>query len=134
MKNITILLTVIFLLTACNNSTTKEKEVSLSNKEKSVALLRSIETGDQIPVSYINPDKYIQHNLAVGDGLAGFAEVMKQLPNGSAKVKVVRAFQDGNYVFTHTEYDFFGPKVGFDIFKFENGLIVEHWDNLQDLV
>lgn len=134
MKNITILLTVIFLLTACNNSTTKEKEVSLSNKEKSVALLSSIETGDQIPVSYINPDKYIQHNLAVGDGLAGFAEVMKQLPNGSAKVKVVRAFQDGNYVFTHTEYDFFGPKVGFDIFKFENGLIVEHWDNLQDLV
>lgn len=134
MKNITILLTVIFLLTACNNSTTKEKEVSLSNKEKSVALLSSIETGDQIPVSYINPDKYIQHNLAVGDGLAGFAEVMKQLPNGSAKVKVVRAFQDGNYFFTHTEYDFFGPKVGFDIFKFENGLIVEHWDNLQDLV
>ncbi len=24
----------------------------------------------------------------------------------------------------------FGPKIGFDIFRFEDGLIVEHWDNL----
>ena len=56
---------------------------------------------------------------------------MKQLPEGSAKAKVVRAFHDGDYVFTHTQYNFFGPKIGFDIFRFENGQIVEHWDNLQ---
>jgi hypothetical protein len=31
----------------------------------------------------------------------------------------------------HTDYNFFGPKIGFDIFRFENGKIVEHWDNLQ---
>ena len=49
-------------------------------------------------------------------------------------MKVVRAFQDGDYVFTHTEYDFFGPKIGFDIFRFENGKIVEYWDNLQEIV
>jgi predicted SnoaL-like aldol condensation-catalyzing enzyme len=29
-------------------------------------------------------------------------------------------------------YDFFGPKIGFDIFRFEDGLIVEHWDNPQE--
>ena len=46
---------------------------------------------------------------------------------------MVRAFQDGDYVFTHTLYDFFGPKVGFDIFRFEEGLIVEHWDNLLEV-
>jgi predicted SnoaL-like aldol condensation-catalyzing enzyme len=98
-----------------------------------VALLTSIETGDPQPVAYINPNKYIQHNLMVGDGLAGFGEVLKQLPGGSAKAKVVRAFQDGDYVFAHTEYNFFGPKIGFDIFRFENGQIVEHWDNLQEI-
>jgi predicted SnoaL-like aldol condensation-catalyzing enzyme len=32
---------------------------------------------------------------------------------------------------THTEYNFFGPKIGFDVFRFESGKIVEHWDNLQ---
>lgn len=105
----------------------------LTKKEKVVALLNSFNTGDQTPISYINPQKYVQHNLAVGDGLAGFGEVMKNAPEGGFKAKVVRAFEDGDFVFTHTEYDFFGPKVGFDIFRFENGLIVEHWDNLAEI-
>ena len=134
MKFLAILLGVIFLLTP--GTTTKAEEevkINLSNKEKVVALLTSIETGDPKPISYINPDKYIQHNLIVSDGLTGFGEVIKQLPEGSAKARVVRAFQDGNYVFTHTEYNFFGPKIGFDIFRFEDGMIVEHWDNLQEI-
>lgn len=106
--------------------------MSSSNREKTIDLLASIETGDLKPISYVNSDKYIQHNLMVGDGLKGFGDVLKQLPEGSARVKSVRAFQDGDEVFTHTEYNFFGPKIGFDIFRFENGLIVEHWDNLQE--
>ncbi len=110
-----------------------EKTYSLSNKDKAVAVLNSIETGDQQAISYVNPpNQYIQHNLAVGDGLAGFGAVLQALPKGSARVDVKRAFQDGDYVFTHTDYDFFGPKVGFDVFRFEDGLIVEHWDNLAE--
>ncbi len=105
----------------------------LSNTDKAIALIESIETGAKEPVGYINPDKYIQHNLAVADGLAGFGAVLQQLPEGSAKASVKRAFQDGDYVVLHTEYDFFGPKAGFDIFRFEQGLIVEHWDNLQEI-
>ena len=114
--------------------TTKQDTImELSNKDKVVALLNSFNTGDQTPISYINPNKYIQHNLGVADGLAGFGEVMQHAPEGGFKANVVRAFQDGDYVFTHTEYDFFGPKAGFDVFKFENGLIVEHWDNLLEV-
>lgn len=104
--------------------------MELTNKEKAVALLNSFNTGDQTPISYINPNKYIQHNLSVGDGLAGFGEIMQHMPPQGFKANVVRAFEDGDYVFTHTEYDFFGPQAGFDVFRFENGLIVEHWDNL----
>ncbi|GAB5555295.1 MAG: nuclear transport factor 2 family protein [Saprospiraceae bacterium] len=107
--------------------------MELSNKEKAVALLNSFNTGDQTPISYVNPNKYIQHNLGVGDGLAGFGAVMQNAPDGGFKANVVRAFQDGDYVITHTEYDFFGPKAGFDVFRFENGLIVEHWDNLSEV-
>src|SRR5438045_1438326 len=94
----------------------------MTNREKAIQLLKSIETGDQGPVAYINANKYIQHNLAVADGLAGFGALLSQLPKGSAKVNVVRAFQDGDFVFTHTDYNFFGPKIGFDVFRFENGL------------
>jgi predicted SnoaL-like aldol condensation-catalyzing enzyme len=101
-------------------------------KKEVVDLLKSIETGAAAPVGVINPDKYIQHNLSAADGLAGFGALMAMLPKGSAKVDTVRVFQDGDFVFAHTSYNFFGPKIGFDIFRFENGKIVEHWDNLQE--
>ena len=107
--------------------------MEISKKDKVVALLNSFNTGDQTPISYINPKKYIQHNLGVADGLAGFGAVMQHAPEGGFKANVIRAFEDGDYVFTHTEYDFFGPKAGFDVFRFENGLIVEHWDNLLEV-
>mgnify|MGYP001135772058 CR=1 FL=1 len=38
-------------------------------KAQVVALLKSIETGESAPAAVINPAKYIQHNLAVGDVL-----------------------------------------------------------------
>ena len=105
---------------------------TMSTKKQQVAdLLKAIETGASAPVAVINPNKYIQHNLGAEDGLAGFGKLLQQLPEGSAKVNTVRVFEDGNYVFAHTEYNFFGPKIGFDIFRFEENKIVEHWDNLQ---
>jgi predicted SnoaL-like aldol condensation-catalyzing enzyme len=118
--------------TDTNIETKEEKSMEISNKEKVVALLKSIETGAQEPAGYINPEKYIQHNLGVADGLAGFGALLQQLPPNSAKVNTIRAFEEGDFVFTQTEYNFFGPKIGFDIFRFENGKIVEHWDNLQE--
>ena len=101
-------------------------------KQKAIDLLKAIETGASEPVAAINRDQYTQHNLTVADGLAGFGATLAQLPEGSARANTVRAFRDGSFVFTHTDYDFFGPKIGFDLFRFEGGLIVEHWDNLQE--
>lgn len=107
-------------------------EIRMSNQKQQVFdLLKSIETGAAEPVAVIDAAKYTQHNLAVADGLEGFGKLLQALPKGSAKVDTKRVFQDGDYVFSHTEYEFFGPKIGFDIFRFENGKIVEHWDNLQ---
>ena len=100
-------------------------------KRQVVELLKSLETGDRRPLATINPQKYIQHNLRVADGLAGFRARLEALPKGAAKVNTVRVFQDGNFVFAHTEYNIGGPRVGFDIFRFEEGKIVEHWDNLE---
>ena len=136
-----MLITVALLVANCSSvtkdsnseKTAKTEKMELSNKEKAVALLNSFNTGDQTPISYVNPEKYIQHNLGVGDGLEGFGEVMKMAPPQGFKANIVRAFQDGDYVVTHTEYDFFGPKAGFDVFRFEAGKIVEHWDNLTEV-
>ena len=113
-------------------SHSKTKNTKNMKRQQVVSLLKAIETGASEPVGVINPNKYVQHNLGVADGLAGFGALLQQLPKGSAKVNTIRVFEDGEYVFTHTEYNFFGPKIGFDIFRFENGKIVEHWDNLQE--
>jgi predicted SnoaL-like aldol condensation-catalyzing enzyme len=121
-------------LAACTAPTRQSHGSSPMGDQKAqvTALLKSIETGERGPAAIINPNKYIQHNLAVADGLAGFGAVLQALPKGSAKVNTVRVFQDGPFVFAHTDYNLFGPKIGFDIFRFEDGKIVEHWDNLQE--
>ena len=106
--------------------------MSTQLKTPVVALLKSIETGEAAPAAVVNANKYIQHNLAVGDGLAGLGAALAALPKGSARVHTARVFQDGNFVFAHTDYNFFGPKIGFDVFRFEDGKIVEHWENLQE--
>lgn len=114
-------------------SETKDSTMTTPDPKAQVtALLASIESGDHAPIAFIDPNHYTQHNLGAADGLAGFGELMKQLPPGSARARTMRVFQDGPFVFAHTEYDFFGPKIGFDVFRFENGKIVEHWDNLQE--
>jgi predicted SnoaL-like aldol condensation-catalyzing enzyme len=130
-----VLVAILGALSGCAGSqpagSSPAEPAPASRKEQVVALLDSIQSGDPGPVAIINPDKLIQHNLSEADGLAGFGAVLAQLPKGSARVHNVRVFEDGDFVFTHTDYDFFGPKIGFDVFRFENGKIVEHWDNLQ---
>lgn len=131
-KILAVAAAAIFTMTGQDGLNAKPDIKKKTNTEKVVELLKAIETGASAPVAYINPDKYIQHNLGAADGLAGFGAVLGALANypEAAKVNTVRVFSDGDYVFAQTDYNFFGPKIGFDIFRFENGLIVEHWDNL----
>ena len=132
MKRILVLTAAVALLVACGGKKQEKEMNTISNKEKAIALLKSIETGDGEPIAYINAEKYKQHNLTVADGLDGFGAAVAQLADfpEKARVNTIRAFEDGDYVILQTDYNFFGPKAGFDIFRFEDGLIVEHWDNL----
>jgi predicted SnoaL-like aldol condensation-catalyzing enzyme len=107
------------------------KGLSRNEKKEMVrALLKSLETRDHKALGYIDPKKYIQHSPGVEDGLEGLKKLFSGLP-GDTKVNTVRIFADGDYLVAHSEYNFFGPKVGFDIFRLENGKIVEHWDVLE---
>jgi len=133
-RRLAILALIVGGLAGCASTTLPQKgnNVSDQSKQQVTALVKAIETGDSAAVAVVNPDKYVQHNLAIADGLAGFGAALQALPKGSARVNTVRVFLDADYVFAHTDYNFFGPKIGFDIFRFENGKIVEHWDNLQE--
>lgn len=105
----------------------------MSSKRKSQihTLLKGIETGAETSVAVVNPNKYIQHNPQTHEGGEGLAALFKRLAKSSPRVNIVRIFSDGDYVFAHTEYDFDTSRVGFEIFRFEGDLTVEHWDNIQ---
>ncbi len=106
---------------------------TLSNKEKTTALQRSIETGNTLELNLLHPTRYKQHNPNLGDGIAAIAAIHDLLPRDKVYTHVVRAFEDGDYSFVHVDYHLFGPTVAFDIHRYEDGVAVEHWDNLQDM-
>jgi predicted SnoaL-like aldol condensation-catalyzing enzyme len=136
MKTIKVIVFIMAVMLITEIASTQKGEAGMeldSNKEKAVAVLNSLETRDRsAALTYISDEAYIQHNLGAGDGIEGFL-ILFEIPDVEFKVNVVRVFEDGDFVFVHTVYDFFGPKVGFDVFRFEDGKMVEHWDNLQDV-
>lgn len=121
----------------CVNSEEKNTKIEKSNIEKAKSLINCFVTGDISLASSLLKDSYIQHNLSFATGKKAFLEAIKGLNNAPVKttVKNIRSFQDKDKVILHSIYNFAGAgeQVAFDIFKFENGLISEHWDNLSKL-
>ncbi|MBR0189890.1 MAG: nuclear transport factor 2 family protein [Clostridia bacterium] len=107
----------------------------MTNVEKAKALIGTFATGDLKLADSLLAKKYTQHNLAFADGRDAFIDAVAGLQSAPKKttVKVIREFEDGDYVVLHVIYNFAGSGevVNFDVFRFENGLIAEHWDNSQ---
>ena len=106
--------------------------MTVTKKDQIRELLKSIETGDSGPVAVVDEAKYIQHNPQTQEGSEGLATLFQRLSKTSPRVNIVRAFEDGDFVFAHTEYDFASRKIGFEVFRFAGGRAVEHWDNIQE--
>jgi predicted SnoaL-like aldol condensation-catalyzing enzyme len=80
--------------------------------------------------------RYIQHNPLAADGIEGFKKFIEfrsqRFPNARNEIK--RALADGDLVMVHAhsirEPGERGSAI-VDIFRLENGRIVEHWDVIQ---
>ncbi|NGM65084.1 hypothetical protein [Sphingobacterium sp. SGR-19] len=105
--------------------------MELSNRDKAEVIQNSIETETLAEIGLISPTSYKQHNPNVATGLQAILGLHDQMPMEKVYTNVVRKFQDGDYGFVHVDYFLFEPTVAFDIHRFENGISVEHWDNLQ---
>ncbi|MCX7285162.1 MAG: nuclear transport factor 2 family protein [Novosphingobium sp.] len=86
---------------------------------------------------YIAPE-YVQHSSLAEPSLAalkGFLDrVRKESPD--AVQTIHRSFVDGDHVITHTHVVRWPGDAGLavvDIFRVADGLIVEHWDVIQDV-
>ena len=82
--------------------------------------------------------RYIQHNPRAADGAEGLKAFLsflrEKFPEYHSEIK--RAFADGDYVILHVHNV---PTPGsrgnaiIDIFRLENGKVVEHWDVRQEV-
>lgn len=94
-------------------------------------LLKGLETGDPNSIEdVIHPDTYVQHNPQTNTDKQGLKDLFARISKTNPHVNFVRSFSDGDYVFLHTEYDFNTRRIGFEVFRFEDLLTVEHWDNI----
>jgi predicted SnoaL-like aldol condensation-catalyzing enzyme len=133
MKKRNILLTTITLISLAYSGLNADQ---LTQKEKAINLLeKAFSTKqDRSGLTYINEKKYIQHNLYAQDGINGLNGYLDYLKGKELENKVLIAFEDDNHVITLSlsSQEKQSSKV-IDIFRFEKGLIVEHWDNSGDL-
>lgn len=83
-------------------------------------------------------DRYVQHNPNAADGPEGFrkfiAFLRDKFPQSRSEIK--RVFTDGDYVILHVHAVRQPGDRGsaiIDIFRLEQGKIVEHWDAVQPI-
>jgi predicted SnoaL-like aldol condensation-catalyzing enzyme len=77
-------------------------------------------------------EPFAQHDPSLADGLAGvkaFAGEVASSP--AADITIYRTLVDGDFVLLHSKYQgvarYAGSAIAFDLFRFKDGKIVEHW-------
>ncbi|WP_299352323.1 nuclear transport factor 2 family protein [uncultured Shimia sp.] len=84
--------------------------------------------------TYVSSDTYLQHNPQIADGLEGLGAALAMMQEQGLTMRYDATHMvvaEGNFVFTASE-GVLGdvPTAFFDLFRVENGKIVEHWDTV----
>jgi predicted SnoaL-like aldol condensation-catalyzing enzyme len=82
---------------------------------------------------YWSPD-YIQHSAHIAPGREGLFDLVKSSPP-TLKYEPGLIVANGDFVIAHGRFSGFGLPVNWiaaDILRIENGILVEHWDVIQD--
>jgi predicted SnoaL-like aldol condensation-catalyzing enzyme len=142
MKNIFLILFIGTGLAACQQQAMEETGPSQEdlNKKTVVAFYdAAINDKDFEAASAYLGDKYIQHNPLAADGpegLKAFLDFAKENLS-SFKVEFKRVLADGDFVIVHAHATSGQPEdrgnAVMDIFRLENGKVVEHWDVIQPI-
>ncbi len=77
---------------------------------------------------------YIQHSAHIAPGREGLFNLVNSLPS-TLKYEHGIIVAEGDFVIVHGRFSRFGQPVNWiaaDILRIENGVLVEHWDVIQD--
>jgi predicted SnoaL-like aldol condensation-catalyzing enzyme len=84
---------------------------------------------------YWSPD-YIQHSAHIAPGREGLFNLIKSIPP-TLKYEPGMIVAEGDLVIVHGRFSGFGAPVNWiaaDIVRIQNGILIEHWDVIQDEV
>jgi predicted SnoaL-like aldol condensation-catalyzing enzyme len=82
---------------------------------------------------YWSPN-YIQHSSHIEPGRQGLFNLIKSIPP-TLRYEAGPIVADGDFVIVHGRFSGFGAPVNWiaaDILRMEDGILVEHWDVIQD--
>ena len=100
----------------------------MSNIEKALTYFHGISSRDStLATKYLDPARYIEHNPHARDAVEGVKRYVDRIAADGPELEVIRAYQDGSYVVTQADGHIQGDGTFFDVFRFEDGLVVEHW-------
>src|SRR6056297_2611997 len=108
-----------------------------ANKALAVALVRDVLMGEDPSkiTDYISAESYAQHNPGIADGLEGIVAAVEELTaqgNMFQYTDIHAVLGEVNFVLTVSEGQWNGTTNAFyDLFRMEDGMIVEHWDVIQ---
>jgi predicted SnoaL-like aldol condensation-catalyzing enzyme len=111
-----------------------------ANKALAVALIEDVLMGrDPARITdYISAESYAQHNPMIADGLGGIISAVEALTaqgNMFVYTEIHAVLGEGNFVLTVSEGEWSGQTHAFyDLFRMEDGMIVEHWDVIQPVL
>ena len=77
---------------------------------------------------------YIQHSAHIAPGREGLFNLIKSLPP-TLKYEPGTIVAEGNFVIVHGRFSNFGlpvNSIAADILRIKDGILVEHWDVIQD--
>lgn len=86
---------------------------------------------------YVSTETYLQHNSGIADGLNGLGAALSAMADQGVSMiytNVELVVAEGNFVFVGSEGTLGDtPTAFFDLFRVEDGLIVEHWDVVSEI-
>ena len=80
-----------------------------------------------------SPD-YIRHSAHIAPGREGLFDLIKSIPP-TLKYEPGTIVAEGDFVIVHGRFSDFGAPVNWiaaDILRIQDGILVEHWDVIQD--
>lgn len=117
---------------APEGSQARKPEVTDLGAAARQAMIEVFRNHDATTIDRFFSDPFVQHDPNISDGIRGLKAFVAEVASSpTSDITIYRTLVDGDLVMLHSKYQGVpsssGPVIAFDLFRFKDGEIVEHW-------